>query len=209
MEKRLAWPITLIKMKLKVDACGASDLAATGRQLGQLFRPPEDASGVPWPVFRRPEDSSECVQRLFRPPEDASGAPWQVFRRPEDGVESVQQPFRPPEDAGLPAAGRRFRGVFYASWEVFYASREGFHGGREVFYASWEMFYRGWEVFYASWEVFYGGWDVFLGAARKLLKLIPPMQHVVHPTWGIRSGISLGLGMSNLSFHTGNQQLVT
>ena len=55
----------------------------------QLFRPPEDASGVPWPVFRRPEDSSECVQRLFRPPEDASGAPWQVFRRPEDGAESV------------------------------------------------------------------------------------------------------------------------
>ena len=33
MEKRLAWPITLIKMKLKVGACGASDLGKSIRVL--------------------------------------------------------------------------------------------------------------------------------------------------------------------------------
>ena len=33
MEKRLAWPITLIKMKLKVGACGASDLGNSIRDL--------------------------------------------------------------------------------------------------------------------------------------------------------------------------------
>ena len=33
MEKRLAWPITLNKMKLKVGACGASDLGNSIRDL--------------------------------------------------------------------------------------------------------------------------------------------------------------------------------